>query len=74
MNLESLNKTIEDFSKETHGSTDYFKELIFVRGQQPDQFAPLKFLCKKHESLGTKESLFKVGYVCDAFDLYDQPA
>ena len=73
MYLESLNKEIEDFSKETHGSTDYFKELIFVRGSQADQYAPLKFLCKKQESLKTKEDLFKVGYVCDAFDLYDQP-
>jgi len=73
MSLESLNKTIEDFSKETHGSSDYFKELVFVRGHGANEFAPLKFLCKKHESLQSKEDLFKAGYVCDSFDLYDRP-
>lgn len=73
MNLENLNKLIEDFSKETHGSTDYFKESIFVRGGELDEFAPLKFLCKKDESIKTKEDLFKAGYVCDSLDFYDRP-
>ncbi|MCF8060811.1 MAG: hypothetical protein K9K67_16020 [Bacteriovoracaceae bacterium] len=73
MNQEHLYQEIEIFSKETHGSSDYFKEIVFVRGGEDTHYAPLKYLCKKREDLSSKEDLLKVGFVCDALDLYDQP-
>lgn len=74
MNLENLYEEVEVFSKETHGSTDYFKETAFVRGKGENDFAPLKYLCKKISELDDKFSLLKKGFVSDALDLYDQPA
>lgn len=73
MNQEHLYQEIKIFSGETHGSTDYDQESIFVSGEQKEQYAPLKYLCKKSEGLKGKEDLFKLGFVCDALDLYDQP-
>lgn len=73
MNEEDLYQLIEVFSKETHGSSDYDKEITFVRGRQDDHFAPLKYLSKKDANLDSKNKLFKAGYVSDAFDLYDRP-
>jgi hypothetical protein len=73
MSLENLYQCVENFSKETHGSSDYYKETVFVKGEKEDEFAPLKFLFKKVEEFTDKADLFKIGFVCDAFDLYDQP-
>ena len=73
MSLENLYQSVEIFSKETHGSSDYYKETVFVKGEKEDEFAPLKFLFKKLDAYSDKADLFKIGFVCDAFDLYDQP-
>jgi len=73
MNEQNLYQQIKIFSGETHGSTDYDKEIIFVRGEEANQFAPLKYLSKKCDDFNSKEQLFKVGFVSDALDLYDQP-
>lgn len=72
MDLEGLLNEIDVFSKETHGSSDYYKEEVFVKGKDNLSFAPLKHLAKKVENFKTKEQLFKKGYVCDSFDLYEQ--
>lgn len=74
MNQEHLYQEIEIFSKETHGSSDYYKEIIFVKGSEENHYAPLKYLCKKCEDISKKEDLLKDGFVCDALDLYDQPS
>lgn len=73
MNEEHLYREIEVFSKDTHGSSDYDKEILFVRGRKHDQFAPLRYLGKKSEEFKSKETLIKDGFVCDALDLYDRP-
>jgi hypothetical protein len=73
MDLKRLQDEIESFSRETHGSSDYYKEIEFVRGNSENEFAPLKYLCKKIEGLEEQQQLFKNGYVSDSFDLYDQP-
>ncbi len=73
MNEEDLYQLIEVFSKEAHGSSDYDKEITFVRGRQDDHFAPLKYLSKKDANFDSKNKLFKAGYVSDALDLYDRP-
>ncbi len=72
MNIEDLYQEIEVFSQEQHGSTNYYKDLIFVRGAGVNLYAPLKYLSKKNEKEVTKQTLFKKGFVCDAYDLYDR--
>ena len=72
MNLESLYREIEVFSKEQHGSTNYYKEEVFVKGQSDGLYAPLKYLDKKSESAVSRTFLYKEGFVCDAYDLYDR--
>ncbi|MDC1174076.1 hypothetical protein OAT67_01670 [Bacteriovoracaceae bacterium] len=72
MNFERLQEFIEVFSQEKHGSSDYYKEEIFVKGNGHQKFAPLKYLMKKIEELETSAQLNKAGLVCDSFNLYDQ--
>ncbi|MBT3586771.1 MAG: hypothetical protein HN509_17805 [Halobacteriovoraceae bacterium] len=69
MDSVELYKEITEFSKETHGSTDYDSDTIFVMGQERDQFAPLKYLQKKLDSVEDPKSLFKKGFVFDSLDL-----
>jgi hypothetical protein len=47
MELEVLFKEIQDFCKLTHGSSDYDKDLFFVMGEDPREFAPVKYLERK---------------------------
>ena len=72
MNLKRLQEEIEVFSKETHGSSDYYKEEIFVKGEGEGQYAPLKYLLKKVEGFEDSDQLSKEGLVCDSYTLYDQ--
>ena len=71
MNLEVLNREIEDFNKETHGSTDYDKDEIYVMGESPSVFTPLKYLIKKIEGLSSARDLLKLGLVHDTYDLFE---
>jgi hypothetical protein len=70
MDLEVLNREIEEFSKSTHGSSDYDNDLFFVRGANLTDYAPLKYLVKKIPDLKAKESLLEQGYVSDSFELF----
>lgn len=71
MNLEVLNQEIRNFNQETHGSTDYDKDEIYVMGESPKEFAPLKYLIKKIEALTKSRELLKLGLVHDTYDLYE---
>ena len=73
MNLEVLYREIEAFSGETHGSSDLYKEEVFVRGEGEDAFAPLKYLCKKIDGLDNFVKLQQAGFACDSYDLYEHP-
>lgn len=72
MKLEVLYQLIEDFSKETHGSSDYYKEEIFVKGKSEGEFIPLKHLVKKTENVSGIDQLYKLGFVCDSYELYEE--
>jgi hypothetical protein len=73
MNLEELFRQIGDFSKETHGSSNYDKEELFVMGSSEKEFAPLKYLAKNLPELQEISELLKRGFVCDSYDLYSIP-
>jgi hypothetical protein len=74
MDLKRLYEEVRDFSKDKHGSSDYYKEELFVMGETAQEFAPLKYLIKKLDFLGDQKALQKVGFVSDSFDLYDMPS
>ncbi len=71
MKIENIEKEIKDFCDETHGSSDYYKDDVFVRGSDNTLYAPLSYLQKKVEDL--KHAAFlSEGYVHDSLDIYAQ--
>lgn len=71
LNLEQLFAEVKEFCKETHGSSDYDKDELFVMGQEKGEFAPMTYLVKKLKGFkGTKE-LLQEGFVFDSYDLFD---
>ena len=72
MNLGKVYQEIEIFSKEPGQSLADFKERIFVRGKERDQFAPFKFLTEKIDGLERERELYKEGFCCNSYDLYEQ--
>jgi len=71
METEKLYAEIEVFSHETHGSSAYHKEEVFVRGSADDEFAPFSYLIKKVESLTSENQLISTGYVYDSLELVE---
>jgi hypothetical protein len=63
---------VTEFSGETHGRTDYGKELIFIRGNKPNEYAPLRFIAKKVEQITDDKSLLKIGFVYCSYEHSDQ--
>ena len=73
MNLEALFDKISAFSQETHGSSNYDHEAVFVKGQHAQEYAPLKYLVKKCDLALDGKALQAEGFVCDSYDLYPLP-
>ena len=67
MNNELIFKEIEEFSSQTHGSTDFHKDTYFIKGND-GEYAPLKYLCKKVEELNELSQLLSNDYVCDSLE------
>ncbi len=57
-----------EFSSETHGSSDYWKESLFVRGIDDDTFMPFSVLSKKNKDIGSVSQLQAEGYVLSSLD------
>ena len=72
MENEELFKVVKEFSSQTHGSTDYHLEELFIQGRHEDEFAPFKAICKKIEWLEKKEQLLKEGFIIDSIDLFGE--
>lgn len=68
MEREALFKEIELFSSETHGSSDYYKDNMFVAGGPSVSYAPLRHLRKKITNLESFEGLLKDGFLIDSYD------
>lgn len=72
MENEELFKVISEFSSQTHGSTDYHKEFLYIKGKTDNEFAPFKAVSKKIDWLEEKEQLLKEGYIIDSIDLFGE--
>ncbi len=71
MDLELLNREISKFSKESHGSSNYHQEELFVMGRKSTEFAPLKYLVKKVDGVEDAHSLVKLGFIHDSYELFE---
>lgn len=67
MSIEKIMGLIDSFNQETHGTTDYYKDSIFVM-EGSNKFAPLSFLKKKMQEF-SEDLLVKRGYIYDSMDL-----
>lgn len=70
MDLEDLEQKIKEFNQETHGSSDYDNDKVYVMGSDPTQFAPLTYLSKKLGGIKDETLLLALGYVSDSYDLF----
>ena len=69
MEIDKLNEEIKLFSSTTHGSSDYDKDEYFVMSESRMEFAPLKYIQKRVPEYKDINSLLKIGFVYDSFEL-----
>jgi hypothetical protein len=70
--LENLIKeTAKEFTSGSHGNSDFWKEEIFVRGENDNEFAPLAYIQKKNENIKTIGDLQAEGYVYSSLDFLE---
>lgn len=70
MNIDALFQEIAEFSRETHGSSNFDKDTTFVRGEKTTDFAPMTYLYKKFPELKSPEQLMAQGFVYDSLELF----
>lgn len=58
-----VNKFIEEFNGQSHGSTNLGKEELYVAHGDFRQFVPFEYFCKKSEIADDLEQLLSAGYV-----------
>jgi hypothetical protein len=66
-----INEFANDFSSQSQGSSDYWKEVSFVRGEDDSVFVPLEFLQKKDEKIVDIPYLQSIGYVVSSLSYLD---
>jgi predicted transport protein len=62
----------EEFTKETHGSTDYDKDTVYVMGNSANEYVPFNFLKKKINDLQVIEQLQSLGFIFSSSDFLDE--
>lgn len=68
-----IDKTAAEFSGASHGSSEYWKDKIFVRGISDEEFVPLTFLVKKETSVENLKKLQENGYVFSSLNYLELP-
>ncbi|MBL7665947.1 MAG: hypothetical protein JNM93_12500 [Bacteriovoracaceae bacterium] len=61
----------QEFSAETHGSSHYDKEPIFVMGKNTNEYVPFSYIQKKIPEIKTIRDLLMNGFVYSSFDFLD---
>jgi hypothetical protein len=69
LEIDKLNEEVKLFSSTTHGSSDYDKDEFFVMSEDRTEFAPLKYIQKRVPEFKDINSLLKIGFVYDSFEL-----
>ena len=57
-----VNESARDFSGQTHGSSDYWQDNVYVCGDKENEFIPLSMLVKNNENIEDIRSLQNIGY------------
>lgn len=57
-----INESAKEFSAQTHGSSDYWKDTVYVCGESENEFIPLSFLIKNNEKINDLKDLQNIGY------------
>lgn len=70
MNIDLLDQEIKEYCKTTHGSTDHNKEIIYVKGDSGNEYAPFLYLKKKVEGLSEPAQLVRDGYIYTSLDFF----
>ncbi len=60
-----------EFSAETHGSSTYGEDEIFVMGEKRAEYVPLSFVSKKFTKIKNSSDLKEVGFVYSSADFLD---
>jgi hypothetical protein len=61
----------QKFSEATHGSSDYDKDQIYVRGNSDREYIPLTFLQKEMPELEEISKLKAEGFVFSSYDFLE---
>lgn len=61
----------QKFSGSTHGSSDYDKDLIFVRGDSDREYVPLSYLQKECPEIDQLNKLKAEGFVYSSYDFLE---
>lgn len=57
-----IDQISEEFSSANHGSSDYWKDTVYVIGVKEDDFIPISYLYKKLENVSELKDLQNLGY------------
>lgn len=68
---EKINEMVELFSSESHGSSSFDKEALFVRGNSDSVYVPWTFLKKNIPELNDVNDLLSEGYVYSGQDFLE---
>jgi len=55
-------ESAREFSGQTHGSSDYWQETVYVCGEKENEFIPLSVLIKSNKEIKNIQSLQNIGY------------
>ena len=68
-----IDEMTAEFSSQTHGSSDYWKETVFVRGKNDEEYIPMSYVLKKLDQVGDETDLQKSGYVFSSLLFLELP-
>lgn len=66
-----VDELARDFSSQTHGSSSFDKDDIFVKGKEAHEFVPMSYLTKQHSEEMSLKGLQAAGYVVSSCDFID---
>ena len=68
--MEGIFKQIKEFCQSDHGSSNYGKDSIYVKGEE-GKYAPFSFLQKRISSLTGPDEFLKEGFIFSSFDVIE---
>lgn len=64
-------ESAREFSGQSHGSSSYWEDTVYVCGEADNEFVPLSYLLKKDESIKDVRSLQNEGYAISSLTYLD---